>query len=275
MPESCPQIESSAGVSSRALCCLLESSPEQKIALTNLLYQDWHRGGVAVTDDTPVLPIAVPGRPQQPVLVAPRELHRRSPHTVEGRAALIHALCHIEFNAINLALDAVYRFRDLPTSYYADWLRVAKEEAYHFGLLAEHLATLGYAYGAFPGHNGLWEMALDTDHDVLVRMALVPRVMEARGLDVTPSIIDKLKTAGDERAVAILHIIHQDEVGHVEIGSRWFRFLCEQRALEPFATFKQLLKQYLKGQLKGPFDFTIRKQAGFSDEELAYLESAG
>ena len=163
----------------------------------------------------------------------------------------------------------------MPPAFYADWLQVAKEEAYHFGLLVEHLVTLGYGYGDFPAHNGLWEMAVLTDHDVLVRMALVPRVMEARGLDVTPSIIDKLTGAGDDRAVAILQIIQHDEVGHVEIGSRWFRYLCEQRALDPFATFKQLLKQYLKGRLKGPYDYQNRKRAGFSDEELAYLESVG
>jgi uncharacterized ferritin-like protein (DUF455 family) len=263
------------GLFARAEYCLLEPNPAQKVLLTNALFHDWQASELARVAATPVQTITVPGRPQKPALVAPRDLHRRSAHTVEGKAALIHALCHIEFNAINLALDAVYRFREMPDEFYTDWLQVAKEEAYHFSLLAAHLVTLGYAYGDFPAHNGLWEMAMQTDHDVLVRMALVPRVMEARGLDVTPSIIEKLTTAGDERAVAILHIIHHDEVGHVEIGSRWFRYVCEQRGLAPFSTFKQLLKQYLKGQLKGPYDYQIRKQAGFSDEELAYLESVG
>ena len=259
----------------RAEHCLREIDPIQKVMLTESLNQDWQAGTLAIDKITPVHSIPVPGRPQRPGLVAPRELHRRSAHTPEGKAALIHALCHIEFNAINLALDAVYRFRDLPRDYYRDWLRVAREEAYHFGLLSEHLTTLGYAYGDFPAHNGLWEMAVQTDHDVMVRMALVPRVMEARGLDVTPSIIEKLTAAKDARAVAILQIIHRDEVGHVEIGSRWFRYVCAQRGVQPFATFKQLLKQYLKGQLKGPYDYQIRKRAGFSDEELAYLESVG
>jgi uncharacterized ferritin-like protein (DUF455 family) len=259
----------------RAEYCLRETDPQLKSLLTQALYADWQAGILSSQDLTPVQTIDVPGRPQKPDLVAPRDLRRRSAHTVEGRAALIHALCHIEFNAINLALDAVYRFRNMPTDYYADWLRVASEEAYHFGLLAEHLTTLGYAYGDFPAHNGLWEMAVQTDHDVLVRMALVPRVMEARGLDVTPSIIEKLTAAKDARAVEILQIIHRDEVGHVEIGSRWFRYVCEQRGLPAFSTFKQLLKQYLKGQLKGPYDHQIRKRAGFSDEELAYLESVG
>jgi uncharacterized ferritin-like protein (DUF455 family) len=267
--------DTSAGLFARAQRCLLESNPATKVTLTTLLNQDWQAGGLTTIETSPVVAIADPGRPSQPILVAPRELHRRSVQTLQGRAALIHALCHIEFNAINLALDAVYRFREMPQAYYTDWLRVAKEEAYHFSLLSDHLNSMGYTYGDFPGHNGLWEMAIETDHDVLVRMALVPRVLEARGLDVTPSIIVKLQTAGDERAVDILRIIQQDEVGHVEIGTRWFRYLCEQRALEPFATFKQLLKQYLKGQLKGPYDFQNRRLAGFSDEELNYLESVG
>jgi len=243
--------------------------------MVDALCMDWHADALVNGADAPATTIVEPGRPAKPELVAPRALARRSAHTPEGRAALIHALCHIEFNAINLALDAVYRFRQMPGGYYTDWLQVAKEEAYHFGLLEQHLATLGYRYGDFPAHNGLWEMALETDHDVLVRMALVPRVMEARGLDVTPSIMDKLSAAGDEDAVAILQIIQRDEVGHVEIGTRWYRYVCEQRGLDAFATFKQLLKRYLKGQVRGPYDIEMRKRAGFSEEELAYLEGVG
>lgn len=216
-----------------------------------------------------------PGRPDQPRLVAPRELPGRSAFSTEGRAALIHSLAHIEFNAINLALDAMYRFRGLPEGYYADWLRVAKEEACHFNLLTEHMVTLGYQYGDFVAHNGLWEMAVETDHDVLVRMALVPRVMEARGLDVTPAIIEKLENAGDQRMVEILRIIQRDEVGHVEIGTRWYRHFCEIRGLSAFETFKSLLEKYLKGGVRGPYDVVMRKKAGFTDEELLYLEQAG
>ncbi|MBI1425321.1 MAG: DUF455 family protein [Gammaproteobacteria bacterium] len=269
------QIEIAPSLFDRAEKCLRVTDPEQKTLLTYALREAWLAGEVPIRETTPTQTIHVPGRPLKPELVAPRELHRRSAHTLEGRAALVHALCHIEFNAINLALDAVYRFREMPPEYYRDWLQVAAEEAYHFSLLAAHLVSLGYAYGDFPAHNGLWEMALQTDHDVMVRMALVPRVMEARGLDVTPGIIDKLTAADDVRAVEILQIIHRDEVGHVEIGTRWFRYVCAQRDLSPFATFKQLLKQYLKGQLKGPYDHEVRKRAGFSDEELAYLESVG
>lgn len=258
----------------QALLCLRETDPDAKVERTRVLDEKWQAGGLTLQNHVPE-PVSIPGRPARPRLVAPRELARRSAHSNEGRAALIHALCHIEFNAINLALDAVYRFGGMPAAYYTDWLRVAREEAGHFELLAAHLQALGYQYGDFPAHDGLWEMAVQTDHDVMVRMALVPRVLEARGLDVTPGIIDKLRAAGDVRAVEILRIIEHDEVGHVEIGSRWFRHVCEQRGLSPFSTFKQLLKQYMKGQLKGPFNHQSRKLAGFSEDELAYLEGAG
>lgn len=219
--------------------------------------------------------LSIPGRPSKPKLVAPRELPKRSVFTPQGKAALIHSLAHIEFNAINLALDAVYRFHGLPANYYADWLRVAKEEAYHFSLLSEHLTSLGYSYGDFEAHNGLWEMAIETDHDVLVRMALVPRVMEARGLDVTPAIIEKLEKVDDQRMVEILKIIQHDEVGHVEIGTRWYRHFCEIRGLSPLETFKSLLEKYLKGGVYGPYDVVMRKKAGFTDDELRYLEQIG
>lgn len=254
--------------------CLQQSAPDQKRTCVQQLVTDWRAGKLA-RETTPLEPIGEPGRPARPRLVAPRELPRRKLTTTEGHAALIHAICHIEFNAINLALDAVYRFRDLPADFYSDWFRVAEEEAYHFGLLRDHLRTLGYDYGDFDAHNGLWEMAVDTAHDAMIRMALVPRVLEARGLDVTPGIMQKLAGIGDDKAVAILEIIQRDEIGHVEIGSRWFRYLCEQRKFEPESTFRHLLSQYMKGKIKGPLDRQARRQAGFSEAELDYLEGAG
>jgi len=275
MIESSPQAAAEGGLFDRAEQCLLEADVSNKVRLTELLRRDWQAGGLGLAATMPARRITLPGRPPRPELVAPRLLKPRGTHSRDGRAALLHALCHIEFNAINLALDAVYRFRDMPADFYTDWIRVAAEEAYHFTLLAAHLRTLKREYGDYPAHNGLWEMALDTDHDVMVRMALVPRVMEARGLDVTPGIIAKLEAAGDREAVAILGIIQRDEVGHVAIGSRWFRYVCRQRGLEAFTTFKQLLSTYLKGRVKGPYDMVNRKRAGFSDEELAYLETAG
>lgn len=204
-------------------------------------------------------------------MIAPHQVPRRRTDTPAGRAALIHALAHIEFNAINLALDAAHRFTGMPPAYYADWLSVADEEALHFELLSAHLATLGFAYGDYPAHNGLWEMVLKTAHDPLVRMALVPRVLEARGLDAAPLIVDKLKAAHDTRMVEILAVIERDEIGHVAIGSRWFGWLCAARGLQPDTTFRQLLVDYDAPPLKPPFNLAARRQAGFSESELDWL----
>jgi uncharacterized ferritin-like protein (DUF455 family) len=191
--------------------------------------------------------------------------------TVEGRAALVHALAHIEFNAINLALDAIWRFAGMPDEYYADWLKVAAEEALHFSLLAAHLQTLGYQYGDFPAHNSLWDMAEKTCGDVLARIALVPRTMEARGLDASPTVRAKLAQAGDQAAAEILDVILRDEIGHVAIGNRWFGWLCATRKLDPISTYAALAAQYKAPPLRGPFNLAARKAAGFSDEELAAL----
>jgi uncharacterized ferritin-like protein (DUF455 family) len=255
-----------------AAACIAECDAMEKARLSRVIAAQWRAAGLALQHDAAPLPIGEPGRPPRPLLVSPRELPRRGFNTLEGRAALIHAVTHIEFNAINLAWDAVYRFRDMPPRYYDDWVRVADEEAYHFTLLRERLRSLGHDYGDFAAHNGLWEMARDTAHDPLVRMALVPRVMEARGLDVTPGMIARLRAAGDDETVALLEIILRDEIGHVEIGSRWFRFLCEQRDLVPEATFHKLIQRYLKGRIKGPFHRDARLQAGFSESELESLE---
>jgi uncharacterized ferritin-like protein (DUF455 family) len=218
------------------------------------------------------------GRPERPELVSPAQLPRRSLGTVEGRQALIHAIAHIEFNAINLGLDAALRFSGMPDDYYRDWLRVAADEARHFSMLNNRLNELGLAYGDLPAHNGLWEMAEKTAHDVLIRMALVPRVLEARGLDVTPGMIQRLKSAGDTTSVGLLEIILQEEEAHVAIGSRWFRKLCGQRGLEPERTFRQLLEDYFTGALRGPFNNAARLRAGFSAKELddlAAMDRAG
>jgi uncharacterized ferritin-like protein (DUF455 family) len=182
---------------------------------------------------------------------------------------------HIEFNAINLAWDAVARFEGMPIAFYKDWARVAKEEAEHFMLLRAHLLSLGYDYGSFPAHNGMWEMAQKTHHDPLIRMALVPRVLEARGLDVTPKMMEKLNSTGDHRAVEILEVILREEIGHVAIGTHWFNYLCDLREVDPLATFKDLLENYFAGELRGPFHTQARKQAGFTDAEMALLEGRG
>ena len=213
----------------------------------------------------------LPGRAEKPVLVPPQEVEKRSMRTVEGRAALIHALCHIEFNAINLALDAVWRFADMPSQYYRDWLKVAVEEADHFLRLKQHLNTIGFDYGDFSGHNSLWEMVEKTQDDVLARMALVPRTLEARGLDACPALRNKLAQVGDDAAAEILDIILRDEIGHVAIGNTWFHWLCNARMLDPISTFSALCETYHAPTLKPPFNWEARKKAGFSEAELAYL----
>ncbi len=212
--------------------------------------------------------LGVPGRPQRPLRVAATAVERRSPFTTEGRAALMHAICHIEFNAVNLALDAAWRYDGMPEAYYLDWLRVADEEALHFTMLSAHLATLGYAYGDFPGHESLWEMVAKTSDDVMARMALVPRTLEARGLDAIPPLRKKIAQAGDLAAALILDRLLVDEVGHVEIGNRWYFSLCEERGLEPIATYDELTVRYKAPVLKGPFNIEGRRQAGFTEAEL-------
>ncbi len=260
-------------VFSQAYRALVLREPAEKAVAVRQLSEQWAEGGLATTAEGAPATIPAPGRPDRPALVHPRELKQRKLHTPEGHAAFIHALAHIEFNAINLALDAVYRFREMPADFYADWISVAVEEVYHFELLTGHLTSLGYVYGDFPAHNGLWDMALRTADDLLLRMALVPRVMEARGLDVTPPMIERLKQHGDERGAEILGIILRDEVGHVAIGNRWYHWACEKRGVDPAETFLSLVGEYLPGRVKGPFHRDARLDAGFTEEELEQLEN--
>jgi uncharacterized ferritin-like protein (DUF455 family) len=256
----------------RALACLLEHDPAVKIAAIGALCAAWADGACTLDPASGLVATgAIPGRPARPELVPPRLVGRRSMVTTEGRAMLVHALAHIEFNAVNLALDAIWRFRDLPGEYYADWLGVAAEEATHYTLLAAHLQVLGFAYGDFPAHDSLWEMVDKTTGDALARMALVPRTLEARGLDAIPPLRAKLAQAGDMDAARILDIILRDEVGHVEIGNRWYNFLCDVRGLEPYATYGLLATQYAAPVLKGPFNLEARRRAGFTEAELAAL----
>ncbi|MGE5155110.1 MAG: ferritin-like domain-containing protein [Bdellovibrio bacteriovorus] len=255
-----------------AAACLAEPDPARKVSLTAQVAAAW-RSGLLVAQAEAAGPILEsPGRPSYLELVAPRGLPRRRLTSPDGTAALIHAVAHIEFNAINLAWDAVQRFRDLPAQFYSDWVQVAAEEAEHFCLMRERLADLGRDYGDLPAHDGLWEMARRTAHDPLVRMALVPRVLEARGLDVTPGMIERLEAAGDQETAARLRIILRDEVGHVAAGSRWFRHLCAARRLDPRPTFFALLDTYLTGEVRGPLNLPDRRRAGFDEEELCALE---
>ena len=215
----------------------------------------------------------IPGRPSRPALVGFNALKRRSPATPQGRAVLLHALAHIEFNAINLALDIVWRFPGMPEAFYRQWISVAREEALHFELLCAHLQTLGYDYGDFPAHDGLWEMAHKTRADPLARLALVPRTLEARGLDAAPPMRDRLLAAGDTAAAAILDIILRDEIGHVAVGNHWYRHLCHVRGLDPIATYATLAAQHGAPRLRGPFNLAARRAAGFDETELALLQA--
>lgn len=255
--------------------CLQADTPDSKVEATRLAAEAFDRGELAIPSDAPAPEaIGMPGRPLRPAMVHPRDLPRRGFGSDEGRAAFIHAIAHIEFNAIDLAWDAVYRFRGLPDEFYADWVQVAADEARHFTMLRERLQQLGRDYGDFDAHNGLWEMAQQTADDGLARMVLVPRVLEARGLDVTPGMIKRLQGTGDKDTVAILEIILREEVAHVAAGSRWFRWYCERRGVESAPTFRELLSQYARAVLHGPFNMEARSRAGFDEEELAMLEAA-
>ncbi|MEO7854794.1 MAG: ferritin-like domain-containing protein [Rubrivivax sp.] len=213
----------------------------------------------------------IPGRPALPQLLPHTRLKQRSVHTTVGRAALIHSLVHIELNAIDLALDVCWRFPGMPEPFYRQWLQVAREEALHFELLRDHLRTLGHVYGDFVAHDGLWQMAERTRHELLARIALVPRTLEARGLDASPAVKAKLLAAGDQRGGEILDIILRDEIGHVAIGNHWFRWLCERDGIDPLPTYAELAQRHQAPRLRAPFNLEARRAAGFDDAELQAL----
>lgn len=256
----------------QALQALCAADPRTKVALAAALHAQAAQLPLSPTAPVPGQPL--PGRPARPLLVHPARVPRRSPARPEGLAALLHAIAHIEFNAINLALDAAWRFEGLPREFHLDWVRVAAEEAFHFTLLAEQLGELGFAYGDFEAHDGLWAMCAKTADDVVARMALVPRTLEARGLDATPQIQQKLRQVGSPatlRSVAILDVILRDEVGHVAIGNHWYRYVCDRAGLDPIAHYPVLAERYAAPRLYPPFNEEARRRAGFSPEELAWL----
>jgi len=256
----------------RALQGLALADPAAKAALTRELAAA--APSLPIAAHAPNADLPVPGRPARPELIHPAKVPRRSPSRPEGLAALLHAIAHIEFNAINLALDAVWRFDGMPREFYLDWVRVAGEEAYHFGLLREHLATLGHSYGDFAAHDGLWSMCEKTKDDVVARMALVPRTLEARGLDATPQIQARLRQVGTPaalRAVEILDVILRDEVGHVAIGNHWYKWLCEREGLDPVRHYAALVERHAAPRLHPPFNEEARRRAGFTDAELDWL----
>lgn len=254
----------------QVLCC---DDPPRKVALARALAEA--AGALPLAAQAPAPPAQLPGRPARPLLIHPAKVPRRSPARPEGLAALLHAIAHIEFNAINLAADAAWRFEGMPRAFHLDWVRVAAEEAYHFTLLAQLLAGMGHAYGDFDAHDGLWGMCEKTRADVLARMALVPRTLEARGLDATPQIQEKLRrvpTAHARRAVEVLDIILRDEIGHVAVGNHWYRWCCERQGLDPIAHYPVLAERYTAPKLYPPFNEAARRDAGFSEAEMAWLK---
>jgi uncharacterized ferritin-like protein (DUF455 family) len=268
---SLPAVQA-AELRSLALAALQVQNPQEKVALAQHLIAQ--AATLFIAFGSLDEPANLPGHPASPVLMQHLNVPKRSPHTPDGLAALVHSLCHIEFNAINLALDAVWRFGGMPRQYYLDWVRVAAEEAHHFSLLSAQLNSMGIAYGDYPAHNGLWDMTEKTKHDITARMALVPRTLEARGLDATPPMQAKLRKVGSPDAlkvVTILDIILRDEIGHVAIGNHWYRWLCTRGGLEPVAHFKLLLDKYQAPRLRPPFNDAGRRQAGFTDAELQAL----
>ena len=255
----------------RALC---EPDPRTQVAAVQSLWASRDHDTIETPRVLQTPAVALPGRPAKPLLKPPHQVPSRSVHTAQGLAGLVHSICHIEFNAIHLALDAIWRFEGLPVAYYQDWLKVPYEESTHFVLLSQLLQNMGHAYGDFDAHDGLWQMCEKTAHDVVARMALVPRTLEARGLDATPLIQAKLCLSDSVHAKAlqpVLDIILRDEVGHVAIGNHWYRWLCEQQQLDPLEYYPLLVERYAAPRLKPPFNNEARLQAGFTSQEIDWL----
>ncbi len=264
-----------ASLTAAALAVLTTPDPAQKVTLSRRAAAQW------ATSALPIGPVAPapdwPARPDRPLLQPPNTMpHRRLTRGVRGRVVLLHALAHIELNAIDLAWDILARFAPaFPPAFTADWVQVAAEEAEHFALLAQRLADLGAAYGDLPAHDGLWQAAQETAGDVLARLAVVPMVLEARGLDVTPVMIEKFRAVEDEASAAALAIIYRDEINHVAIGNRWFLWLAAQRGMtDPRTTWQGLVRRHFRGPLKPPFNTNARATAGFSGDWYAPLAGA-
>lgn len=255
----------------RIYSIILETDPQKKCTDVAALFKDLNQLSFEANDDRIVKKIISPGYPDNLELVPPRNLKRRGIQSIKGRNILMHSIAHIEYNAINLALDAAYRFKGQPSDFHIDWLKVANDEAKHFTMINNYLKENESYYGEYPAHDGLWSMTAKTAHDVVARMALVPRVLEARGLDVTPAIIKKLKTANDSHAIDILELIYIEEIEHVRIGSHWFKHNCERLKIDPHKTFRAMVKQYFIGEIKGPFNIQARLLAGFDEAELTQL----
>lgn len=248
---------------------LLAGDPYAKVKTARAVARGWRRGALAHAFDVP-MPDR-PARPAQPRLLPPNRMPKRGKGGSErSRIALLHALAHIEFGAIDLAFDMAGRFgAGQPRSFVDDWIAVGADEAMHFVLLDRRLRSLGAGYGALPAHDGLWEAASETGHDLLARLAVVPMVLEARGLDVTPATVASFEKAGDPRSAAILTRIYTDEIRHVAAGSRWFKWACESQQFDPVPHWQALVRTHFRGALKPPFNDSARARAGLPREYYA------
>ncbi|MBV1912784.1 MAG: ferritin-like domain-containing protein [Cycloclasticus sp.] len=252
---------------------LLTSSVEETIEMTQKAFELSCSTSVFVEPSSRIVqPVERVCFPAKPICVPPRDLPRRRLGTEAGKRSFIHAIAHIEFNAIKLALDIAYRFKGLPEQFYKDWLYVANDECKHFKLLCDHLTQFDCAYGDIPSHDGLWSMAVKTENDLLARLSLVPRYLEARGLDVTPAMLVKLYAQKDTASAEILEIILEDEVTHVEYGTKWLDYVCQRDDIQREKVFFDNIEHYLKGQILGPFNKPLRRRAGFTETELLELE---
>jgi uncharacterized ferritin-like protein (DUF455 family) len=249
-----------------AINALSAADLDEKCSATKTMAELWNARQLSLISNTTLSVPDYPGRPKRPELVAPHKVPRRTLNSERGRIALLHSIAHIELNAIDLALDIIARFskQQMPRSFFDGWVRVAEEEAKHFQLLKNRLANFGACYGDLPAHDGLWESAKRTGHDLTARLAIVPLVLEARGLDVTPSLISQISELGDNETARIFQVIYEDEKGHVAIGAKWFRFMCQKQGLEPAETFRKLVSQYFRGPLKPPFNELARAKSGIT-----------
>ena len=256
---------SSLAAAARAV--LGEPDPGGKVARTHSAAESWRAGSLSSAGSVIAMPTR-PARPELPQLLAPRLMPRRRTGGVRGRIALLHALAHIELNAIDLAWDLIGRFGalDWPRAFYQDWVGVAQDEASHFTMLEARLKALGARYGELPAHDGLWQAAMATAHDPLARLAVVPMVLEARGLDVTPAMIARLRRAGDDTSAVLLETILREEIRHVAAGARWFGYLCRLRGLPETKTWRALVAKHHRGTLKPPFNQAARRASGMASE---------
>ncbi len=257
------------------IAAILSEDLDEKTALAQAAATRWFNRTLSLRSPLdPALPER-PGRPARPPLVPPREMEKRSLHTLKGRIAMLHALAHIELNAVDLALDIVARYatEPVPHSFFDGWMQVAFEEAKHFGMVRERLKALGADYGDLPAHDGLWQAAHSTRNSLSARLAVVPLILEARGLDVTPSLQEKMVETGDLESAAVLSVIYNDEKGHVAIGAKWFRFLCARERKDPAETFRQLVRANFRGPLKPPFNDLARAEAGLTPSFYRSLPS--